>query len=170
VAIFDDPTAEIARRALRDAGLSCSAEEFEISAREERWAVSLPDRRIAWFPGSEAGRRRLAVERRVLQLLADRCSFRAPVILLASDSGFDLRRMVPAGAIPGATTGAAGWTPDWRNGSAARSARDPGGTAYEDRRGRCCRVAAAARRLAGNNRRAWSIGSCHCRPAAFLDD
>jgi hypothetical protein len=100
VAIFDDPTAEIARRALRDAGLSYSAEELEISAREERWAVSLPDGRIAWFPGPEAGRRRLAVERRVLQLLADRCSFRAPVILLASDSGFDLRRMVPGRCDP----------------------------------------------------------------------
>lgn len=92
MAIFDDPTAEIARRALRDAGLSCSAEELEISAREERWAVSLPDGRIAWFPGSAAGRRRLAVQRRVLQLLADRCSFRAPVILLKVNSGAAGRR------------------------------------------------------------------------------
>jgi hypothetical protein len=97
---FSDLTAETACRALREAGLSYSAKELQIAGREERWAVSLPDGKIAWFPASDAGSRRLAVERRVLRLLAERCSFRAPVVLVASNSGFDLRRMVPGRCDP----------------------------------------------------------------------
>jgi hypothetical protein len=95
-----DLTPESACRALRDAGLSCSPDELRIAAREERWAVSLPDGCIAWFPASAAGERRLAVERRVLRLLANRCSFRAPTVSFVSDSGFDLRRMVPGRCDP----------------------------------------------------------------------
>jgi aminoglycoside phosphotransferase (APT) family kinase protein len=98
--IFGELTPGSACRALREAGLACSPEELRIAAREERWAASLPDGRIAWFPASAAGGRRLAVERRVLRLLADRCSFRVPRILVVSDSGFDVRRMVPGRCDP----------------------------------------------------------------------
>jgi len=46
------------------------------------------------------GNRRLAVERRVPRLLADRCSFRAPRTLLVSESGFEVRQMVPGRCDP----------------------------------------------------------------------
>ena len=95
-----DLTAEIACKALRAAGLSCSADEVKIVAREERWAVVLPGERIAWLPASEAASRRLAVERRVLGLLADRCSLRVPRTLLVSESGFEVRQMVPGHCDP----------------------------------------------------------------------
>jgi aminoglycoside phosphotransferase (APT) family kinase protein len=55
---------------------------------------------MAWFPASEAGTRRLAAERRVLRLLAERCSFQAPRLLAVSDQGFDVRRMVPGRTDP----------------------------------------------------------------------
>jgi|SRR6516162_1685759 hypothetical protein len=71
-------TPEIACEMLRDAGFGCSADEIRIIAQDERWAAVLPDERLAWFPASVSGGRRLDVERRVLRLLADRCSFRAP--------------------------------------------------------------------------------------------
>jgi hypothetical protein len=93
-------TPATACRALREAGFPHPAEALHIDAREERWAVSLPDRHIAWFPASEAGPARLAVERRVLGLLAKRCSFRVPEILFVSNSGFDVRRMVPGRCDP----------------------------------------------------------------------
>jgi hypothetical protein len=100
MSIYVDLTAATASRALCETGLSYPADVLHIAAREERWAVSLPDGHIAWFPASETGARRLAVERRVLGLLADRCSFRVPKVLFASNSGFDLRMMVPGQVDP----------------------------------------------------------------------
>jgi hypothetical protein len=97
---YTDLTTATACRALSEAGFSYPAEALTIDAREERWVVSLPDGRIAWFAASEAGARRLAVERRVLGLLAARCSFRAPEVLFVSNSGFDVRRMVPGRCDP----------------------------------------------------------------------
>jgi Phosphotransferase enzyme family len=93
-------TAEAACEALRGAGIRCSAEDVQIIAREERWAVSLPGERIAWFPASELGNKRLAIERRVLRLLAARCSYQAPRILFASACGLDVRQMVPGRCDP----------------------------------------------------------------------
>ena len=93
-------TPATACRALREAGFPHPAEALHIDAREERWAVTLPDGHIAWFPASEAGATRLAVERRVLSLLAKRCSFRVPEMLFVSNSGFDVRRMVPGRCDP----------------------------------------------------------------------
>jgi aminoglycoside phosphotransferase (APT) family kinase protein len=90
-----DLTPELACEALREAGITCSPDAIQISARDERWAVSLPGNRIAWFPASEAGARRLGTERRVLQLLAQRCTFAAPRVVLVSPAGFDVRAMVP---------------------------------------------------------------------------
>jgi aminoglycoside phosphotransferase (APT) family kinase protein len=90
-----DLTPEIACEALCAAGLSCSPGELQIVAREEKWAVLLPGERLAWFPASKSASRRLAVERRVLRLLADRCTFRVPRTLLVSEAGFEVRQMVP---------------------------------------------------------------------------
>ena len=100
MSIYAVLTPTTACRALREAGFPHPAEALHIDAREERWAVSLPDGHIAWFPASEAGATRLAVERRVLGLLATRCSFRVPEILFVSNSGFDVRRMVPGRCDP----------------------------------------------------------------------
>lgn len=60
-----DLTAELACEALRSAGVTCSPKDIAVGAREERRAVSLPGERIAWFAASEAGNRRLDLERRV---------------------------------------------------------------------------------------------------------
>jgi hypothetical protein len=68
MSIYAVLTPATACRALREAGFPHPAEALHIDAREERWAVSLPDGHIAWFPASEAGATRLAVERRVLGL------------------------------------------------------------------------------------------------------
>src|SRR6516165_8240740 len=100
MSIYAVLTPTTACRALREAGFPHPAEALHIDAREERWAVSLPDGPIAWFPASEAGATRLAVERRVLSLLAKRCSFRVPEMLFVSNSGFDVRRMVPGRCDP----------------------------------------------------------------------
>jgi hypothetical protein len=74
--------------------------DLRIESREERWAVWLPGERIAWFPASARGRERLAIERRVLRLLAQHCAFAAPRILFESTAGFDVRAMVPGHCDP----------------------------------------------------------------------
>ncbi|SRR5579871_1974548 len=88
-------TPETACELLRGAGVICSPGEVQIFARDERWAVQLPGDRIAWFPASEPGNRRLATERRVLSLIAARCSFQIPRVVFMSDLGFEVRQMVP---------------------------------------------------------------------------
>jgi Phosphotransferase enzyme family len=97
---IDDLTPEIACETPRAVGLFCSPDEVRIVAREERWAVVLPGERIARFPASESGSRRLAVERCVLRLIADRCSFRVPRTLFVSEAGFEVRQMVPGRCDP----------------------------------------------------------------------
>lgn len=92
--------AEVACETLRGAGVACSPEDVAVLARDERWAVSLPGDRMAWFPASESGNRRLGVERRVLRLVAERCSYQVPRILFVSGCGFDLRQMVPGRCDP----------------------------------------------------------------------
>lgn len=77
-----------------------SPTDLRIEPREERWAVWLPGDRIAWFPASARGCERLAIERRVLRLLAERCTFAAPRILFESTAGFDVRAMVPGHCDP----------------------------------------------------------------------
>ena len=57
--------------------------------------MELPGDRMAWFPMDQVGRERLATERRVLRLLAARCSFRVPLVLLEAEAGWDVRRLVP---------------------------------------------------------------------------
>jgi hypothetical protein len=62
--------------------------------------VWLPGERIAWFPATARGRERLAIERKVLRLLAERCTFATPQILFESAVGFDVRAMVPGHCDP----------------------------------------------------------------------
>jgi hypothetical protein len=77
-----------------------SPADLQIECREERWAIWLPGERIAWFPASARGRERLAIERKVLRLLAERCTFATPRILFESGAGFDVRAMVPGRCDP----------------------------------------------------------------------
>jgi hypothetical protein len=85
---------EMACCALREAGLELTPAELRIGAREDRWAVALPGEKMAWFPANDRGSERLSVERRVLGLLAARCSFFAPRVLFESASGYDVRAIV----------------------------------------------------------------------------
>lgn len=81
--------------ALREAGLDLRPDEIVLEAREDRWLARLPGDRMAWFPANARGKARLATDRRLLRLLAERCRFRVPRILHESGSGFDLRAAVP---------------------------------------------------------------------------
>jgi hypothetical protein len=80
---------------LVEAGLSLSPVQVRLEAREDRWLVSLPNDRLAWFPANDRGRERLAVERHVLRLLAKRCAFQVPRVLFESSKGWDVRAAVP---------------------------------------------------------------------------
>jgi hypothetical protein len=93
-ATFPALTAEAACAALRDAGLDVSPADVSVQRRDDRWAVALPGDRMAWFAATDGARRRIAVERKVLRLLAERCAFAAPRVLFAG-VGFDVRAIVP---------------------------------------------------------------------------
>jgi hypothetical protein len=80
---------------LREAGLVVSAAQVPIEAREHRWLAWLPGQRLAWFPGNDKGRAQLDIDRRVLRLLAERCSFQVPRVLFESPEGWDVRAVVP---------------------------------------------------------------------------
>lgn len=89
-----DPAAVCER--LAAAGLRYQPSELRIERREDRWLVQLPGLFLAWFAGSTRGREQLNIQRRVLRLLEERCSFAAPRILFESQDGeFDVRTMVP---------------------------------------------------------------------------
>jgi hypothetical protein len=98
---FEHLTAEEACAALAAAGVVLDPAQVHIEKRDERWLVRLPAERLAWFAASERGRAGLATERRVLGLLAARCSFAVPRVLHEAPSGdFDLRSKVPGSADP----------------------------------------------------------------------
>jgi hypothetical protein len=92
---FRSLTAQAACEALRATGLTLSPSDLKLEQRDERWAVTLPGDRMAWFPSGQSGLRRLALERRVLRLLAERCTFRTPTVLYEHPDGFDVRAIVP---------------------------------------------------------------------------
>jgi hypothetical protein len=98
---FPTLTPDVACHALATLGLDVSPAQIRIEAREERWVARLPGDRLAWFAASSEGLRRLIAERRVLQLLAQRCTFVAPRVLLEDASGaIDVRTLVPGLAEP----------------------------------------------------------------------
>jgi hypothetical protein len=88
-------TEENASFALREAGLDLSPAQLRVELREGRWLVSLPGERLAWFAANVRGRERLQLERRILRLLSERCSFQVPRILFESSQGWDVRAAVP---------------------------------------------------------------------------
>ena len=87
--------AETACLLLGQAGFPIDPGAVSVTAREDRWAVSLPGDRMAWFPMNQAASGRLAAERRVLGLLAAHCSFRVPRVLHADEAGWQVRELVP---------------------------------------------------------------------------
>jgi hypothetical protein len=93
-------SAKAASRALSEAGLHIAPEALRIERREDRWCVTLPGDRMAWFPANARGRERLEVERRVLGLLNARCGFATPRVLFAGEGGWDLRALVPGKVDP----------------------------------------------------------------------
>lgn len=89
-----DPT--LASAMLTRAGLRYRPAELTAEARDGRWLVRLPARKLAWFAASATGLEQLRTERRVLRMLEARCSFPAPRVLYESADGeFDVRSMVP---------------------------------------------------------------------------
>ncbi len=89
-------TARHASDQLATVGILVKRENIDLQARVDRWCAFLPGHRMAWFAASDAAQCQMVVERRVLQVLATRCSFTAPRILHeAADGSFDVRDMVP---------------------------------------------------------------------------
>ena len=80
---------------LEEAGFRVAPSDVRVEERYGRWAVWLPGDRMAWFPADEAGRQRLATERRLLRLLEERCSFRVPRVLFEAEAGWEVRALVP---------------------------------------------------------------------------
>jgi aminoglycoside phosphotransferase (APT) family kinase protein len=67
-----------------------------LAYREWRWVAQLPGQRVAFVAGTAQARQRLARERQLLQLLADRVRFRVPRLEWVDPSGtWDIRRKVP---------------------------------------------------------------------------
>jgi aminoglycoside phosphotransferase (APT) family kinase protein len=67
--------------------------------REWRWVVQLPDQHLAFVADTASARQRLARERQLLRLLADRASFQVPRIAWVDPHGhWDVRRKVPGDA------------------------------------------------------------------------
>ena len=87
--------AEQVRMLLANAGFDAALHDAQIEERDGRWAVLLPNSRMAWFPMGPNGKQRLQAERRTLQLLALRCSFQAPRVLFVAEAGWDIRALVP---------------------------------------------------------------------------
>jgi hypothetical protein len=93
---MDAMDAETACALLGSARFPADPRAVRVEAREDRWAAWLPGDRMAWFPMNPDGALRLATERRVLDLLAARCSFRAPRVVHAdAAAGWQLRELVP---------------------------------------------------------------------------
>jgi aminoglycoside phosphotransferase (APT) family kinase protein len=83
-------------RSLLEAGIVVSPAEARVEARDDCTVAFLPGDRLAWFADTERGVRLLDVERRVLGLVEQRCSFRVPHVLhVAADGSFDVRAPVP---------------------------------------------------------------------------
>jgi hypothetical protein len=88
-------SAETVCVALKSAGIDATPDVL-LEPREGRQLVRLPGDRIAWFAEGERGRKVIARERRVLHLVATRCTFAVPTVVFESPDGtFDVRASVP---------------------------------------------------------------------------
>jgi Phosphotransferase enzyme family len=86
--------------ALREAGVDVSPSQLTIEERDNCCLVRLPDERLAWFPTNRRGHECLELERRILQLLGERCSFQIPRVLFESRRGWDMRTLVAGDTDP----------------------------------------------------------------------
>lgn len=86
--------------ALREAGLDLRPGEIALEIHGDRVAVRLPGDRMAWLPANARGREHLEIERRVLKLLNERCTFRIPKLLFCGHGGWDLRTLAPGEVDP----------------------------------------------------------------------
>jgi aminoglycoside phosphotransferase (APT) family kinase protein len=94
-------THEEACERLRALGVSVDSSDVTLEEREGRWLVRLPGGRVAWFAATDSARSAMALERRVLRLVASRCGFAVPRVLAETDDGaVDVRSMVPGLADP----------------------------------------------------------------------
>jgi len=94
--VYDSLTPERACDALAELGLPVAPRDVRLERCAGRWLAWLPGERLAWFAADEDAAAALAVERRLLRVLARRCSFAVPRVLLeAPDGGFDVRSVVP---------------------------------------------------------------------------
>lgn len=84
---------------LAAAGIELGPNELDIRQRDGRFAVMLPEDRIAWFASSDAGASRLTREARVLDLISRNCRFAAPRVL-QRHAGWQLRTLVPGTVEP----------------------------------------------------------------------
>jgi len=99
--LFESLTSDQARAALRADWIDVDPATVAVERREQRWLVSISAGRLAWFAASPEGLRLLALERRVLALLAERCTFPVPrVIHVAQHHGFDVRIPVSGSCEP----------------------------------------------------------------------
>ena len=93
------PPLDRVEAALAAAGFSVPLAEIRVEQREGRWLIRLPGPLLAWLAMSERSVERLRAERKVLRLIASRCSFRVPRVLFESAEGdFDVREPVPGAA------------------------------------------------------------------------
>jgi Ser/Thr protein kinase RdoA (MazF antagonist) len=106
----DTPPIMAAAALLARSGRSVDAGRIELERREDRWLGRPGDGLAVWLRATDAGIARLATERRVLQLLAERCDFAVPRVLYADGAG-DIRSMVPGESDPVALAALLGGNP-----------------------------------------------------------
>jgi Ser/Thr protein kinase RdoA (MazF antagonist) len=93
---YESLTPEQACDALAELGMPVQPCDVTLERREGRWLARLSGERLAWFAADGPARASLAAERRLLRILAPRCSFAVPRVLLeAPDGAFDVRTVVP---------------------------------------------------------------------------
>src|SRR5207244_7801970 len=82
----------------RATSLRLAPRDVVLAYHHWRWVAHLPDQRIAFVADTVDARQRLARERQLLQLLADRAPFRMPRVEWVDPDGRDIRLKVPGEA------------------------------------------------------------------------
>jgi hypothetical protein len=80
---FPEMSKDLACVTLSALGFHFTPADVSVEARDDRWMVRLPGRRLAWFAANDAAAQRMATERRVLGLLRACCTFEVPRVLSA---------------------------------------------------------------------------------------
>jgi hypothetical protein len=74
--------------------IDVTSSHVRIEPREDQCAAWLSGGRMAWFPINASGLQRLHTERRVLERLVSRCSFRVPCVPHVSEAGWLVRSLL----------------------------------------------------------------------------